>query len=392
VTGGLTVIDRAALLTPFERFAPGRIVIRDDVIEAAGAAKDVAIPNGAAVIDLSNCVIVPGFIDPHIHGSGGADVMEGTYDALNTVSRAIAASGVTAFLPTTVSAAPERIGAAAETIGALIATRRFDGAQPVGIHLEGPFINPLKRGAHPASHLLAPSAANAALIEKWVRASGRNIRLVTFAPELEGSDAIVRQAEAAGFTLAMGHSDASAQEAAAAVSRGVRYAVHTFNAMRAFTHRDPGIVGAILTDDRVYAEIIADGVHVAPEAVRMLARLKPRDRVLLVTDATAAAGMPDGRYTLGAETVTVADGVCRTMEGQLAGSALRLDTALRNYRQWTGASLEDALLGVTVNPARALGLPDRGVIAPGNRADMVALNPDDTVAATFVGGRKVTPG
>jgi N-acetylglucosamine-6-phosphate deacetylase len=389
VTDGCTVIDAAGLLTPLERFESGRVIIRDGVIEAAGASADIAIPQDAQVIDLTDQTVVPGFIDAHIHGAGGADVMDASYDALNTVSRAIAPTGVTTFLPTTVSAPPAHISATVAALGALIATRRFDGAQPVGIHLEGPFINPVKRGAHPAAHILPLNGSGMDMLQEWVRSSGHSIRLVTFAPELDGADAIFEIAKASGFTLAIGHSDATEPEAAAAVSRGAHYAVHTFNAMRAFTHRDPGIAGAVLADDRVYAEIIADGVHVSPATLQIFARSKPRARVLLVTDATAAAGMPDGRYTLGSEELNVAEGVCRNVEGRLAGSALQLDVALRNYRKWTGATLQDTLFALTANPARALGLEDRGVIAPGRRADLVALDREDAIAATFVGGRAV---
>jgi N-acetylglucosamine-6-phosphate deacetylase len=237
--------------------------------------------------------------------------------------------------------------------------------------------------------VLAPDSVNVGLLAEWVRRSNGTIKLVTFAPELDGANAIVREASTSGFTLAMGHSNATMSEAVHAIVRGVRYAVHTFNAMRGFTHREPGIVGAILSDDRVYTEVIADGVHVAPTTVRILARCKGPDRVLLVTDATAAAGMPDGTYTLGDQRVRVIKGVCRNAQGQLAGSALRLDVGLRNFMMWTGASLEHAVRSVTVNPARALGLKGHGVIEPGARADLAILDDHDTVVATFVGGRQV---
>jgi N-acetylglucosamine-6-phosphate deacetylase len=211
MTGGEseTVLDCAALLTPLERFDSGRIVVRDGIILAAGASSEIPIPEGARVIDLRDGAVVPGFIDPHIHGAHGADIMDASYEALNTVSRFIASSGVTTFLPTTVSSTFERTTAVVEAIGALIATRPFDGAQPVGIHLEGPFINPLKRGAHPAAHIVLPDSENAAMLRQWVQSSGRNIRLVTFAPELDGAEEIIREGIASGFTLAMGHSNAS---------------------------------------------------------------------------------------------------------------------------------------------------------------------------------------
>ncbi|HEX5000837.1 MAG TPA: N-acetylglucosamine-6-phosphate deacetylase [Terriglobia bacterium] len=385
----LTVVDAAVLLTPVEQFAPARLVIRNGRIDQAGKAGDIAPPAGATRLDLSRRTVAPGFIDLHIHGAGGVDVMEGSYAALNTVSRTIAAAGVTAFFPTTASSPAADLGAAVENLGSLIRGGGFEGATPLGIHLEGPFINPLKRGAHPAASLRSLDPENIRLLGEWSQRSGRAIRRVTFAPELPHAEDLIAMAKTEGFTLAMGHSDASADEASRAAAAGVRYAVHTFNAMRPFSPRDPGITGAVLTDDRIYAEIIADGIHVAPRGVRVFARSKGRDRVVLVTDAVAASGMPDGRYRLGSETIQLSGGVCRAADGHLAGSALRLDTALRNYMNWTDATLQDALFGVTVNPARALGLDGHGVIAPGARADLVAIDSHGEVSLTMVGGRVV---
>ena len=372
-----------------ERFAPARILLQDGVVEAVGLASDIRIPPGATVLDAGDSTVVPGFIEPHIHGCGGVDVMAGTFDALNTISRVLARHGTTTFLPTTVSSAPEVLGAAVEQLGALInksSDKSFDGAQPAGIHLEGPFINDLKRGTHRADNILAPDAA---LLSDWIRRSSNAIRLLTIAPELPGIGDLIQLADRSGIRVAMGHSDASYAEAMAAVERGVCYAVHTFNAMRAFTHRDPGIVGAVLTDDRVFAEIIADGVHVTPEVIRIFARTKPRDRVLLVTDATSATGMPDGQYLLGKQTVDVVDGVCRDAEGRLAGSTLTQDAALRNFVAWTGDGLQNALFGLTLNPAEALKLEGRGRIEPGARADLVMLDSDFHVMKTFVTGKLV---
>lgn len=379
------IIDAGVVFTPTERFAPGRVIIHHGLVEAVGLAYDVRVPAGAARLEAPSLTVAPGFIDPHVHGCGGVDLMDATHDALNTVSRVLARHGTTSFLPTTVSSPADILGTVIAQLGSLI-DRTFDGAQPVGIHLEGPFINNTKRGTHRADKILPP---NPALLSDWIRLSAGQLKLLTLAPELSGADELIGLAEKAGIRVAMGHSNASYEEALAAIERGVCYAVHTFNAMREFTHRDPGITGAVLADDRIFAEIIADGVHVHPEVVKIFARVKQRDRVLLVTDATSATGMADGQYLLGKEKVNVVNGVCRDAEGRLAGSTLTQEVGLRNFMDWTGATLQDALFGVTLNPALALQLEGRGRIEPGNRADFVVMNDQFQIVKTFVAGKLV---
>jgi len=227
------------------------------------------------------------------------------------------------------------------------------------------------------------------LLSNWIQRSGGLVRLVTMAPELEGAAAIARLAQDSGVFLAMGHSDASFSQSIAAADAGTHYAVHTFNAMRPFSHRDPGIVGAVLSDDRIFAEIIADGVHVNPEVVRIFARAKGPARIVLATDATSATGMPDGEYALGNSSVQVQGGVCRDAEGRLAGSTLTQDRALRNLIQWTGMRVDDALLGLTANPAQALSLDGRGRIEAGAFADLTLLDKNLDVERTYVGGKLV---
>jgi N-acetylglucosamine-6-phosphate deacetylase len=385
VSKNAIAIDAGTLFTPDNRFSPGRVVIDGSTIAEAGPIESTPIPEGAERIDASGLVVVPGFIDPHIHGCGGVDVMEGTHDSLNAVSRILARHGTTSFLPTTVSSPAEMLTAAVERLGRLMA-RSFEGATPIGIHLEGPFINPAKRGTHKASNVLAPSTE---IFENWVRASGGSIRLMTVAPELEGVDALLLLARHHGVIVAMGHSNATFSEASAAAERGVRYAVHTFNAMRPFSHRDPGIVGKVLGDDRILAEIIADGIHVAPEAVRVFARAKGKDHILLATDAISATDMPDGPYGLGADAIQTVDGICRDSEGRLAGSTLTQEVALRNLVEWTGWPFEDALLSLTSNPARALHFEKKGVLEPGADADVAVLDEQFRVMKTFVAGHLV---
>jgi N-acetylglucosamine-6-phosphate deacetylase len=379
------VIDAGTILTPQNKFSPGRLLIEGASISAVGPPESVPAPADAGRIDASELLVTPGFIDPHIHGCGGVDVMEGTYDALNAVSRILVRHGTTSFLPTTVSAPPDVLTRAVEQLGQAM-SKSFSGAEPLGIHLEGPFINAARRGTHKASNVLAP---NLDLLEKFVAGSGHAVRLLTIAPELEGIDALLLYAQRLGVQVAMGHSNATFDDAKAAVARGVCYAVHTFNAMRAFSHRDPGIVGEVLADDRVFAEIIADGIHVHEDVIRVFARAKGKSRVLLVTDGISATDMPDGRYGLGSDLVDVVNGICRDAEGRLAGSTLTQEVALRNFVQWTGWPFEDTLLGLTLNPATALKLERKGVLEPGADADITMLDRNFRVMKTLVAGRLV---
>jgi N-acetylglucosamine-6-phosphate deacetylase len=385
VSKKLIAIDAGIVVTPLRKFAPGRLIIEGASIAKVGTAESINIPADAVRVDASDMLISPGFIEPHIHGGGGVDVMEGTYEALNVLSRTLSRHGTTSFLATTVSSPPDVLNSAIEKIGVHIG-KSFDGAQPLGIHLEGPFISPERRGTHKASNVSAP---NAVLFQDWIRVSNNSIRLVTIAPELAGGEELLRIAKNSQIFVAMGHSNANFQEARTAVDEGAHYAVNTFNAMRPFSHRDPGIVGEVLSDDRVFAEIIADGVHVDRSVVRLFARAKGKRKFLLVSDAVSAMDMPDGRYALGNDAVDVAGGVCRDLEGRLAGSTLTQEVALRNFTEWTGWSFEDALFGLTLNPAQALGLSRKGILEPGADADVVLMDHSFRIMKTFVKGKLV---
>jgi N-acetylglucosamine-6-phosphate deacetylase len=391
----LKAILAGTIYTPAEEIKNGVIVIDGHRITKVGAREDIKLPAGATTIDNQDRIVVPGFIDMHIHGAAGHDLMEATPEALASVATYLARHGTTSYLATTVTASLDRTLHAARALGEIIrasqsshgAADKFAGAHPVGIHFEGPFINPKKRGAHPVSQIQKPSADTLARI---LDAAGSAARVLTLAPELEGALAVLEYARSRGLRVALGHTNATAEEAERAIAAGATYAVHLYNAMRPFMHRDPGVIGAVLTDDRVSAELICDGVHVEAMSIRLLVMAKGLERVILASDSSSGAGMPDGNYRLGNFTVHVAGGVCRTVEGNLAGSTITLDAAVRNLANFTGLSYQACLHCATLNPARILGMEkQKGVIAPGADADLAILDRNYFVTQTYVRGKPV---
>ena len=380
------VIFADRVLTPLEDIANGVVIVEDRRIAAAGRRDSVRLPAGAREIHAPGMTIVPGFVDVHIHGAGGHDVMEADSAALSAIARAAAKFGTTSFVATTVTAALDPTCRSLENISRFIRSQsipRDAAAEILGIHFEGPFISHARRGVHPQEWIAVPSVE---ALRRMLVAAGGCARILTLAPELPGALDLVDVARANGLVVAMGHTDATYDESRAAIERGARHAVHVFNAMRPFSHRETGVLGAVLTSPEVTTELIADGVHVDPAAMRLLFAAKSAARVVLVTDATAAAGMPDGSYRLGSIEVTVAGGVCRNAEGRLAGSTLTLDRALRNVVA-LGVPLADAVRMLTLNPATLLGLElSKGVIAPGADADLVLLNSDLHVAGVMTRG------
>jgi N-acetylglucosamine-6-phosphate deacetylase len=305
------------------------------------------------------------------------------------VERLLRLHGVTSYVPTTVTAPVDLTLAALERLADAIEAggKSEDGelrAKPVGIHLEGPFISHARRGVHPPADLLPPTLD---MFERFWEASRGHVKIITIAPELEGARAVIAEATRRGVCVSLGHSDANLQETQAGVAAGARHATHCFNAMRPLDHREPGILGEVLTDGRLTAEIIADGIHVDPLIVRLFLRAKGAEAAVLVTDATAATGMPNGRYYLGSLEVDVKDGRCMA-SGKLAGSVLTLDKAVQNVMKFANWNLQQAVRLATLNPARTAGLPSSlGSIVAGGAADMVALSPSGEVRTTIVRGQ-----
>jgi N-acetylglucosamine-6-phosphate deacetylase len=361
-------------LTPTTEIPSAGILVRNGVIEAIGPREGMSLPVGAQEISAVDRSAIPGFVDVHIHGAGGHDVMEGTDEAMTVVARTLARHGTTSFVATTVTASPDDTCRSVEGIARFITQQlKTDDARAevLGVHYEGPFLNKARRGVHPTECLQLPSTD---LLERLLQAASGNARILTLAPELPGAVPCIEAARTAGVVVAMGHTDATYEEARAAISRGVRHAVHVYNAMRPFSHRDSGVIGAVLTSSEVTAELIADGVHVEEAAMRVLLQAKGPGRVILISDGLSATGMPDGKYHLGKFEVTVRDGVCRNAEGKLAGSTLTLDRALRNIVA-LGIPLADALRMLTTNPAKLLGIEfKKGALRTGADADIVLLD------------------
>jgi len=364
-----------------DRIEPANVLVDDGVVAAVGPR--LAAYDDAPTLDVSGLLVAPGFIDLQINGALGIDLADEP-ERLWEVGAALSRYGVTGFLPTIITSpagTPERAMAA-------LADRPagFAGAEPLGLHLEGPMLSQERRGAHDPALLRPPSPE---LVEGWTRAAG--VALVTLAPELQGGLAVVEQLVDAGVVVSAGHTAATADELEGAVLAGLSYVTHLFNAMVPFGHRDPGTIGLALADGRLTAGLIADGIHVHPIAVAAAWRALGPSRLSLVTDAVAALGRPPGRFPLGGRTVTLGDDGVRLDDGTLAGSALALDEAVRNLITFTGCSPAESIATVTATPARVLGLPRKGTVAPGFDGDLTLLTADLRVVTTFVGGREVHP-
>jgi N-acetylglucosamine-6-phosphate deacetylase len=366
------------IFTPQREIRDGVVIVDGSRISAVGARNEVSVPTQAKRVEARGITLVPGFVDVHVHGAGGHDVMEATPVALDAVAAALARGGTTSFLATTVTAAPDALCSSAAGIAKFISAQAQNvstaGASPraevLGIHFEGPFISPARRGVHPVEWIAAPSLA---LFARMIEVAAGTARILTLAPEISGGIELVDAARKAGVVAALGHTDATYEQAMDAIAHGASHAAHVFNAMRPFSHRDTGVLGAVLTSPEVTAELIADGVHVDVAAMKLLLSAKP-EKVILVSDGTAATGMPDGKYRLGNFDVQVTGGVVRNSEGKLAGSALTLDRALRNIVA-LGIPLDEAVRALTLYPAKLLGLESRkGIIAAGADADLVFLN------------------
>lgn len=393
-----------SLLTPTETVEHPLVLVEEGHILEICPHSNRQIPAKVFLSDFGGDVIAPGYLDLHIHGSAGYDAMDESAAALPAIEKLIARHGVTSYFPTTVTAPLDDTLRALERLADAIERREADSirggrankdedeagnhnvgeprARPLGIHLEGPFISHAQRGVHPPQSLLAPTLS---LFEQFWQAARGWIRMITIAPELEGAPEVIAEAARRGICVSLGHSDAGFEAAERGITAGARHATHTFNAMRSLDHRSPGILGAVLTDGRLSADIIADGVHLDPAIVKLFARAKGPELTVLITDAISATGMPDGRYRLGSFEVDVHNSRCMA-NGRLAGSVLTMDRAVRNLARFAEWNLPEAVAAASKNPARVAGIANKGILTVGADADFVVLNAGGEVLRTFIGG------
>lgn len=379
-----TCVKASALWDGTRLLANPIVSIEDGQIVSVASQQAAEIPAQATVHEFPDAILAPSFFDVHIHGGAGHDVMEASSEALEATGRFLATRGTGTYLATTVTAPVDTTLRSLERLAKLMANPPCGAVSwPIGIHLEGPFLSHAKRGVHPPALLREP---NIALFDQMFEAAEGRVRLMTLAPELPGAVELAAHATAKDVRVSIGHSNGTAAETRTLLDAGATSATHTFNAMRPLDHREPGILGTVLATDDLYAELICDGVHTAPELVRLWWRAKGPERSILITDAMSAAGMPNGTYRLGGFDVEVADGHAMA-NGVLAGSVLTLDRALTNFIEFTGASVEQGLRLLTTNPAAMTGYSDRVArLEAGTTANLIAVDRGGKLLASFVHG------
>ncbi|KML41886.1 N-acetylglucosamine-6-phosphate deacetylase [Cytobacillus firmus] len=369
-----------------QKIEEGYILLQDHKIIGIGPSTDLPASMGVEVMEVpSSFQAIPGLIDIHIHGVNGADVMDASVEALETMSDALPKEGTTSFLATTMTQSQAAIEKALINAGSYIQKSQPPGkAEILGIHLEGPYVNKSKAGAQPEEFIRNSSIEQ---FKKWNNLANKTVKIVTLAPEQPGGMEMVKYLDENGIIASIGHSDATYEEVSQAIEAGAKHVTHLFNQMRGLHHREPGVVGAALLREELTAELIADGVHVRPEMMKLAFQQKGEKELILITDAMRAKCLKNGIYDLGGQAVTVEDGKAVLQDGTLAGSILKLGNAMKNMMAFTGCSLEDAIQMASVNPAKQLNVIDRkGTLSIGKDADIVILDEQLEVAMTFCRG------
>jgi N-acetylglucosamine-6-phosphate deacetylase len=381
------LLKNIQLYTEKQTIENGYIKIKNEKIMEFGPMENLKDEGEFTLVEIpSHYKAIPGFIDVHIHGVDGADTMDATTDALDTMTTALPREGTTSFLATTMTQGQMEIEAAIQNAGQYMDGQQSPGkAEILGLHLEGPFVNPSKAGAQPIQHMMNPDVN---IFKKWNELSNNHIKLVTLAPEQPGGLEMVQYLNARGIIASIGHSDATYEQVLDAIDAGANHVTHLFNQMRGLHHREPGVVGAAFLRDELMAEIIVDGVHSRPEMVELAYKQKGKEGLILITDSMRAKCLKNGQYDLGGQTVTVSDGKAVLQDGTLAGSILRLAQGVKNIISYTDCSLIDAIEMASVNPAKQLNIYDRkGSITVGKDADIVILDDQNEVFMTFCRGK-----
>lgn len=377
------VINAGEIITPFQVYYDSVVAVDSSGMISYVGPRNEFSGDGKEIIDAGEEIVAPGFIDIHIHGANGADVIEGKIESIEKIARFVIRHGVTGFYPTTVTSPLEMIKKSiTSTVKAI--ERSVKGARILGMHLEGPFVSLEKAGAQDKRYILKPSRE---LIDELLTLGKGYIKRVTLAPEIDGALEAIKYLREKGVVVAMGHTNATYEEAIRAIEAGATVANHIYNQMRRFHHRDPGILGAVLTRDDVYAEIIIDDVHHHYAAREIVMRCKGTDKVALITDSIMATGLPDGEYMLGAQKIIIKNGISRLPDGTLAGSTLTLDEAVKNTVKHLNVSLRDAIKMATYVPARIMGIDKvLGSIKVGKLGDLVILDKKLNVQKTIING------
>jgi len=363
------------------------VLIENEKITKVAPRAEIPEHFAGKIINIpEDAVIAPGFIDVHIHGAYGSDAMDGTIEALNTMAEGLVQEGTTTFFATTMTQEPANIERALKNAGDYIRNHNQPGkAEVAGIHLEGPFINPIRKGAQPEQFILNPDIEQ---FEKWNELANHQIRIITMAPEREGGYNFVKYLTEQGVVVSIGHSDANYDEVVKAVEAGASHITHLYNGMKSLHHREPGTAGAALLIDELHTELIVDGFHIHPKMVDMAIRMKGLDRALLITDSMRAKGLDDGESELGGQKVFVKDGKATLANGSLAGSILKMNHGVRNVMEYANLSLLEAIKLATINPAREFGLDDRkGSIEEGKDADIIVLDKEANLYMTIAKGQ-----
>ncbi|UOQ86709.1 N-acetylglucosamine-6-phosphate deacetylase [Gracilibacillus salinarum] len=386
MSGQKLLLKNITIYTENKSIDNGYIKISNSKIEEIAELDMLKDDEGYRILDYSattGCAI-PGLIDVHIHGANGADVMDATAEALDTMAQALPMEGTTSFLATTMTQSEQNIEKALENTAAYIEQQPSTQAEILGIHLEGPFINKVRKGAQPEDHILEPDVS---LFKKWNELAAENIKLVTLAPEIAGAEPLIRHLAEHGIIASAGHTDATAAEIEQAMDQGLSHITHLYNQMRGFHHREPGVVGAAWQHKQLMVEMIADGVHSTPYAVKTAYDLIGKDNLLLITDAIRAKCLQGGEYELGGQKVFVEENKATLEDGTLAGSTLKLNDAIKNIMAFSGCSLPEAICMSSSNAAKELRMTDRkGSLATGKDADIVLLDENHDILLTLCRG------
>jgi len=377
----------AVVLTPFVMIEDAVILIKGKRIKALGSRDKVEIPPDYRELSLDGYLIAPGLIDQHVHGGGGAEVMSGRANDLRDMARFHAVHGVTSFLATTISGSNEQLISVAQAYREL-QEYEYKGARCLGLHLEGPYLSYRASGIHTSYHL---RNADMEEIMALNRISGNAVKMMTMAPEIPGVPELAKVLSEEGIICSIGHSDANYATALKAVDDGFSCVTHCFNGSRPFHHREPGVTGVALTDDRLRIELIADEHHLHPNTVMLAWKMKGPERIILVSDAMAPTGLAEGNYGTTIGELSLVGGKLTDSMGRLAGSATTLEVAVKNFWEYTDCELTDAFRAATYNPARLLGINKRkGSLYPGKDADLIVLTPQLDVVMTMVEGEIIS--